>query len=161
MYYFLNWIPHIILPNKEALMPAGVTNPGNFYTHEIGGLAPDDFSTGISYSPTAEAFHMNTWLGIVIVGGAVWTLLFIVTDVICGDLRKSPFGLLAMVAFSHVAPESLIAGLVYYIFFTNFGIIVAIVFCAYFAPILGTLLSGNPSMRGYARQLSPVADVAP
>jgi hypothetical protein len=161
VYYFLNWIPHMILPNKEAFMPAGITNPGNFYTHELGGLAPDDFSTGISFSPTAEAFHMNTWLGIVIVGGAVWTLLFIVTDLICGDLRKSPFGLLAMVAFSHVAPESLIAGLVYYIFFTNFGIVVAIVFCAYFAPILGTLLSGNPSMRGYGRQLSPVADVAP
>jgi hypothetical protein len=161
VYYFLNWIPHIIFPNKDALMPAGTLTPGNFYAHEVGGLlSPDDFSTGVSFSPTAEAFHMNTWLGIVIVGGAVWTLLFIVTDVICGDLRKSPFGLLAMVAFSHVAPESLIAGLVYFIFFTNFGIIVAIVFCAYFAPILGTLLSGNPSMRGYARQLNPVADVA-
>jgi hypothetical protein len=160
VYYFLNWIPHIILPNKEALMPAGVVNPGNFYAHEVGGLAPDDFSTGVSFSPTAEAFHMNTWLGIVIVGGAVWTLLFIITDLICGDLRKSPFGLLAMVAFSHAAPESLIAGLVYFIFFTNFGIVVAILFSAYFAPILGTLLSGNPSKRGYARRSSLVADVA-
>jgi hypothetical protein len=161
VYYFLNWIPHIILPNKDALMPAGVMAPGNFYAHEVGGLlSPDDFSTGVSFSPTAEAFHMNTWLGIVIVGGIVWTLLFIFTDVICGDLRKSPFGLLAMVAFAHVAPESLIAGLVYYIFFTNFGIVVAILFSAYFAPILGTLLSGNPGMRGYARQSSLVADAA-
>src|SRR6202012_1448195 len=107
---------------------------------------------------SAEAFHMNTWLGIVIVGGAVWTILFIVTDVVCEDLRKSPFGLLAMVAFAHVAPESLIAGLVYFIFFDNFGIVVAIVFCAYYAPILGTLISGNPSMRGSGRQLSHAAD---
>jgi len=162
VYYFLNWIPHMILPNKEALMPAGITTPGNFYAHEVGGLlSPEDFSTGVSFSPSAEAFHMNMWLGIIIVGGTVWTLLFIVTDVICGDLRKSPFGLLAMVGFAHVAPESLIAALVYFIFFTNFGIVVAILFCAYFAPILGTLLSGNPGMRAYARQLSPVTDVAP
>ena len=161
VYYFLNWIPHIILPSKDALMPAGVMTPGNFYAHEVGGLlSPDDFSTGVSFSPVAEAFHMNMWLGIVIVGGTVWTLLFLFTDVVCGDLRKSPFGLLAMVAFAHVAPESLIAGLVYFIFFNNFGIIVAILFCAYFAPILGTLLSGNPSMRGYARQPSLVPDVA-
>jgi hypothetical protein len=161
VYYFLNWIPHIILPNKDSLMPPGVMAPGNSYAHEVGGLlSPDDFSTGVSFSPVAEAFHMNEWLGIVIVGGIVWTLLFIFTDVVCGDLRKSPFGLLAMVAFAHVGPESLIAGLVYFIFFNNFGIIVAILFCAYFAPILGTLLSGNPSMRGYERQPSLVTDVA-
>ncbi|HEY2040965.1 MAG TPA: hypothetical protein VGG95_14940 [Edaphobacter sp.] len=148
LYYFLNWMPHMILPNKEALMPPGTSAPGNYYAHEVGGLlGPDDFSTGISFSPAAEAFHMGSWLGIVLVGGLVWTLLFTSVDLICGDLRQSPFGLLAMVAFTHVAPESLIAGLVYFIFYNNLGIVIAIVFCAYFAPILGTLLSGNPTLR--------------
>lgn len=148
LYYFLNWMPHIILPNKEALMPPGGSAPGNYYAHEVGGLlSPDDFSTGISFSPSAEAFHMGGWLGIVLVGGLVWTLLFTTVDLICGDLRRSPFGLLAMVLFTHVAPESLIAGLVYFIFFNNLAIVIAIVFCAYFAPILGTLLSGNPDLR--------------
>ena len=101
---------------------------------------------------------MGYWLGIVLVGGLVWTLLFTSVDLICGDLRKSPFGLLAMVGFTHVAPESLIVGLVYFIFFTNLGIVIAIVFCAYFAPILGTLLSGDPSLRGSDRApvFSPV-----
>jgi len=147
-YYFFNWIPHFILPNKEALMPPGTVLPGNYYAHEIGGMIPpDDFSTGISFSPSAEAFHMGSWMGIVLVGGMVWTLLFIVVDLICGDLRHSPFGLLAMVEFAHVAPESLIGGLVYFIFFTNLGIIIAIIFCANFAPILGMLLSGNPDQR--------------
>lgn len=147
-YYFLDWIPHFILPNKEALMPPGVTNSGNYYAHEIGGLlSPDDYSTGISFSPSAEAFHMDEWEGIVVVGGFVWTLLFVVVDFICGDIRHSPIGLLAMVAFSHVAPESLIGNLIYFIFFGDLGIVIAIVFCTYFAPIIGQLLSGPQDPR--------------
>lgn len=148
VYYFLNWIPHIILPNKDALMPPGAINSGNYYAHETGGfLSPDDYTTGISFSPSAEAFHMDEWEGIVVVGTFVWTLLFISVDLICGDLRYSPFGLLAMVAFAHVAPESLIGNLVYFIFFGNLGIVIAIVFSAYFAPIMGLLLSPPPDLR--------------
>jgi hypothetical protein len=161
VYYFLDWIPHFILPNKEQLVPPGIMMPGNFYAHEVGGLlSPEDFSTGISFSPTAEAFHMNEWLGIIVVGGFVWTLLFISVEIVCGDLRRSPYGLLAMVAFAHVAPESLIGGLVYFIFFQNLGIIVAIVFCSNFAPILGTLLAGNPTMRTYGSRPSLRAETA-
>ena len=160
LYYFINWIPHFILPNKEALVPPGITAPGNYYAHETGGLlSPDDFSTGISFSPGAEAFHLGMWLGIVLAGGLAWTLLFISVDVICGDLRESPYGLFAMVAFAHVAPESLLAGLFYFIFFSNIGIIVAIVFCTYFAPILGTLLSGNLDMRKYGAKQALVPDI--
>lgn len=148
VYYFLNWIPHFILPHKNDLMPPGAANPGNYYAHETGGfLSPDDYTTGISFSPSAEAFHMDEWEGIIIVGTFVWTLLFISVDLICGDLRRSPYGLLAMVAFAHVAPESLIAALVYFIFFTNLGIVIAIFFCAYFAPILGLLLAGPQESR--------------
>jgi hypothetical protein len=143
LYYFIDWIPHFILPNKESLMPPGVVNSGNFYAHEIGGLlSPDDYTTGISFSPSAEAFHMDEFEGIVIVGVFVWTLLFIVVDFICGDVRSSPIGLLAVVAFAHVAPESLIGNLVYFIFFNDLGIVIAIVFCTYFAPIIGQLFTG-------------------
>lgn len=148
VYYFLNWIPHFILPKKEAMMPPGIMNAGNYYAHEVGGLlSADDFSTGISFSPSAEAFHMDEWLGIVVVGGVVWTILFIVVDFVCGDLRYYPIGLLALVAFSHVAPESLIGNLVYFIFFGNVGIIIAIVFCTSFAPVIGRLLSGPQDPR--------------
>ena len=147
VYYFLDWIPHFILPNKEALMPPGVTNAGNFYAHEVGMLAPNDFTTGISFSPSAEAFHMDTWEGIVVVGAFVWTLLFVVVDGICGDLRHSPIGLFAVVAFAHVAPESLIGNLIYFIFFSDLGIVLAILFCTYFAPIIGQLLSGPQDPR--------------
>jgi hypothetical protein len=160
-YYFLNWIPHFIFPNKDKIAPPGVINPGNYYAHEVGGLlSPDDFATGISFTPTAEAFHMNEWLGIVVVGGGVWTLLFITSEIICGDLRESPYGLLAVLFFAHFAPESLIGGLIYYIFFSNLGIAVAIFFCSYFAPILGTLLSGNQNQRRYGMSPPLIADLA-
>lgn len=148
VYYFLNWIPHFILPNKDAMMPPGIINSGNFYAHEVGGLlSPDDYSTGISFSPSAEAFHMGEFEGIVVVGGFVWTLLFIIVDFICGDLRESPIGLFAMVSFAHVAPESLIGNLVYFIFFNDLGIVIAIVFCTYFAPIMGQLFTGPSDPR--------------
>jgi hypothetical protein len=148
LYYFIDWIPHFILPNKESLMPVGASNSGNFYAHEVGGLlSPDDYTTGISFSPSAEAFHMDEFEGIVVVGGFVWTLLFIVVDFICGDVRSSPIGLLAVVAFAHVAPESLIGNLVYFIFFNDLGIVMAIVFCTYFAPIIGQLFTGPQDPR--------------
>lgn len=148
VYYFLNWFPHFILPNKEAFFPPGIVNAGNYYAHQIGGLlSPDDYYTGISFSPSAEAFHMDEWEGIVVVGGFVWMVLFIVVDLVCGDLRNSPIGLLAMVSFAHFAPESLIGNLVWYIFFGDVGIVMAILFCAYFAPIIGQLLSGPQEPR--------------
>lgn len=148
VYYFLNWFPHFILPNKESFFPPGIVNAGNYYAHQVGGLlSPDDFYTGISFSPSAEAFHMDEWEGIVIVGGFVWMVLFIVVDFVCGDLRNSPIGLLAVVAFAHFAPESLIGNLVWYIFFGDVGIVMAILFCTYFAPIIGQLLSGPQDPR--------------
>lgn len=148
LYYFINWIPHFILRDKEKYAAPGATNPGNYYAHEVGGLlSPDDYSTGISFSPTAEAFHLEGWLGLLIIGPIVWFLLFTTVDLICGDLRGSPYGLIAAVYFAHVAPESLIAGLVQFIWTGNIAIILAIVFCTYFAPILGTLLSGPPDPR--------------
>lgn len=141
VYDFLNWVPHFILPNKEQLAPPGT---GNLYAHEMGALVNnDDTTTGISFTPTAEAFHLGGWLGIFLLMPFIWILLFTTVDPICGDLRESPFGLMAIVAFAHVAPESLISGLTFFIWNINIAIIAATIFCAYFAPVLGTLLVGS------------------
>lgn len=148
VYYFINWIPHFIWHDKDKYAPPGGLNAGNYYAHEVGGLlSPDDFSTGISFSPTGEAFHLEGWLGILLLAPIVWFLLFTSIDSICGDLRRSPYGLIAAVSFAHVAPESLLAGLVQFIWTGSIAIIVAIVFCTYFAPILGTILSGPQEPR--------------
>lgn len=148
LYYFINWIPHFIFPNKESLAPPGANRPGNYYAHETGGfLSLNDFSTGISFSPTAEAFHLEGWPGLLVLAPIAWTLLFTTIDLICGDLRRSPYGLIAAVAFAHVAPESLLGGLILFIWTGNIAIILAIVFCAYFAPVLGTLLASSSDAR--------------
>ncbi|HEX4154175.1 MAG TPA: hypothetical protein VHY48_01055 [Acidobacteriaceae bacterium] len=144
IYYFINWIPHFILPNKESLAPPGAAAGGNYYAHEIGGiLSPDDFTTGISFSPSAEAFHMEEWVGLLFLAPLVWTLLFTTVDLICGDLRRSPFGLIAAVAFAHLAPESLLGGLIQFVWAGNLAIVGATIFCLYFAPVLGALLAGE------------------
>jgi len=159
IYYFINWIPHFILPNKESFAPPGGIAAGNYYAHETGGfLAPEDFTTGISFSPTAEAFHMEGWVGILLLGPIAWILLFTTVDLICGDLRRSPFGLIAAVAFAHVAPESLLGGLVQFVWTGNIAIIIAIAFCAYFAPVLGALLAGSSDS---PRPSSGAANLAP
>ncbi len=131
---FLNWIPHIFFPNKPA--PAS----GNTYAHEIGGLAPDDFTTGISFSPVAEAYHIDGWRGIFVLLPLIWIMLFQSIDLVAGDLRYSPWGLVLIVYFAHAGAESLLTGLIYYTFNGNLAMAVAIFFCMRIAPVLGSIL---------------------
>jgi hypothetical protein len=133
-----NFIPHFLLPDKPV--PVG----GNFYAHEIGGfLADADDSTGISFSPVAEAYHIGGWPGIFILLPAIWLSLFAGVDYICGDLRRSPWGLLVVLLFSHAAAESLLGGLIWISVFGNLGIILAILYTTDFAPVLGALFYGG------------------
>jgi len=138
LLYYENFIPHFILPDKPQ------PYNGNYYAHEIGGfLAPDDFSTGVSFSPVAEAFHVDGWTGIFLLLPAIWLSLFVSVDYICGDLRNSPWGLLVVVLFAHAAAESLLGSLIYISVYGNLGIVLAILFCTRFTPVLGQLFYGN------------------
>lgn len=119
----LNTIPHALWPDKPTI------NFGNVYAHEVGELPPDDTSTGISWSPTAEAYHMDTWIGLLVIAPLMWFLLFVVYDSLFGDLRTSPWGLLVIALFSHSAPEGALTGTIYVL---TFGL-EALVFCAFFA----------------------------
>jgi hypothetical protein len=135
---FENFIPHFILPDKPA------TIGGNYYAHLIGGfLAPDDFTTGISFSPVSEAYQIDGWRGVCLLLPAVWLLLFFITDYICGDLRESPWGLLVVVIFAHAAAESMVGGLIYMAGFGSISLMVAIVFSTRVAPIIGALFYGR------------------
>jgi hypothetical protein len=136
--YFQNLVPNFMLSTPKAGF-----GPGNFYAHQIGGyLAADDDTTGISFSPIPEAYHLAGWFGIIFLMPAIWLLLFFSIDFVCGDLKNAPWALMVIVYFAHAAPESLIGGLVYYTGYGNFGMVVAILFCTRLAPILGTLFSG-------------------
>jgi hypothetical protein len=145
--YYENFIPHFLVPDKPV--PIG----GNFYAHEIGGfLAEGDDSTGISFSPVAEAYHIDGWTSIMLLLPAIWLSLFVGMDYICGDLRRSPWGLLVVVIFAHEAAESLLGSLVWLSGYGVLSLIVAIVFCTYFAPVVGALFYGGNRM---AERASP------
>jgi hypothetical protein len=120
---FVNIVPHVILPNKPNI------NYGNVYLHELGGLSEEDTTTGISFSPTAEAYHMGKWIGVLVVAPLIWFLLFVTFDSVFGDLRTTPWGLLVLVGISHTAPEGALAGAIYFLIFQ----LIAFTFCALFA----------------------------
>lgn len=135
---FENWFPHFILPNKPV--PIG----GNFYAHEIGGLlSADDFTTGISFSPTSELFHWEGWFGLLVLGPFLWGLLFLVSDYISGDLRIYPWGLILVLVFGHVAPELGIGGAINFTWLGAATVIAAALFSTQIAPILGSFFAGQ------------------
>jgi hypothetical protein len=120
---FVNAVPHVFLPNKPTL------NYGNVYAHELGALSDDDITTGISFSPTAESYHMGQWVGIFVAAPLIWLLVFIVMDSLVGDLRTTPWGLLVLLLVSHIAPEGGLSGAIYLV---TFGAAI-VIFCAFFA----------------------------
>jgi hypothetical protein len=137
-YGFINIVPHFIWPNK----PGG--NLGNMYAHELTGTAQGegDVTTGISFSPTGEAYHLAKWAGIFILAPILWFMFFIIYDFTLGDVRTTPWGLLALMVISHSASE---AGIVGTIYLSSTGI-ESLVFCAFFAawfaPLLAILVLG-------------------
>jgi hypothetical protein len=133
---FENVVPHFIWPDKPSLMA------GNTYAHEVGLLAEEDTSTGVSFSSTAVAFHLLGWPGIFLLAPAIWLLLFTIFDSLCGDVRKAPWGLLVLALFAHAAPEGDLNAIIYMCFYVGFAIIFAAVMGAYVMPVLGTFFIG-------------------
>jgi hypothetical protein len=136
--YFANSLPHFLNPDKQ------MTYGGNFYAHEMGaGLAEDDTTTGISFSPVGEAFHCVGWGGILWLLPVIWIMLFSSVDFVVGDMQKYPWGLMVVVWMAHGAPEQLVGGMIYFMGYGNVGMMFAIVVVTRLAPILGTLFLGR------------------
>jgi hypothetical protein len=133
---FQNVVPHFIWPDKPSILA------GNLYAHEIGILGESDETTGVSFSSTAIAFHLLGWFGVFLLAPALWFLLFTVFDSLCGDTRKSPWGLIVLVLYSHAAPEGDTNSIVYMTFFSAITVVFAAVMGAYLMPIIGTFLIG-------------------
>ncbi len=142
---FLNAIPHVFWPDKPDI------NFGNLYAHEIGGMSDEDTSTGISFSPTAEAYHMERWVGVLVVAPLVWFLLFVVYDSLLGDLRATPWGLLVVALFSHTAPEGALTGVIAVLTFGTEALIFSAFFAAWVAPYFAIPVLG-PDRRTVAPQ---------
>lgn len=155
---FENWVPHFLWPGKPEI------KIGNFYAHEIGMLSPDDVTTGISFSPIGEGFHIARWVGVLLILPALWIVLFTLYDSLCGDIRFSPWGLLALVIFGHAAPESGLSGIIYLLWFQAISVSFAVLAAIYVMPILGYIAIGskaaqlqrNVFVRSIPRRLPPV-----
>jgi hypothetical protein len=134
--YFGNLIPHFIWKDKPNW------GGGNLYARQMGVISEDDTSTGISFSPSGEAFHLMRWTGVLILAPVLWIMLFTLIDSLCGDVRKSPWGLLAIITFAHVAPEGGIGAIAYSMGYLAVTIFFAAFTITYLMPIMGELLIG-------------------
>jgi hypothetical protein len=65
------------------------------------------------------------WTGVFLVAPVIWIILFTVFDSLCGDVRKSPWGLVVIPVFAHIAPEGMLGGPIYFLWFGGVGIIFA------------------------------------
>ena len=139
LYYFRALVPHVLDAHRVIDTSIG----GNAYTHEMGGLPDADTSTGISFSPTAEAYHIDGWRAVLILQPVIFLLLFLVVDSVCGDIRKHPCGLFLTLSFAHTAPEALLGGAVTALTYGSASVSIAVFVCGYITPVLGQLLSGK------------------
>jgi hypothetical protein len=136
---FVNAVPHFILPNKPTL------NFGNTYAHEFAALSEDDTTTGIAYSPSSEAYHLGRWMGVLVAAPLIWLLLFVVLDSLLGDIRTTPWGLLALALISHIAPEGGITGAIYLLTYGTAIFAFCALFAKWVAPAFAILLLGRNS----------------
>jgi hypothetical protein len=156
LYDVYNLVPHFIWPGKPLILL------GNVYWHEIGmahysNQGEDDTTTGISFSPTSDAFHMAKWTGVLVVAPVLWFMCFFVMDWVCGDTRRSPWGLLMVAMCSHIAPEGLMSGPFYLATFGPLTVIFVSFMAAYVLPLIGNVLitrlragAGGATLRSHA-----------
>ena len=132
---YANVLPHFVWRDK------GHFAFGNVFAHEIGLLADEDTSTGISFSPAGDAYHEAVWLGIMLVLPGVIFLFFFVTDSLTGSARYAPWALLPISQTPHIAPEGMMSGP---IFLTTYGVValLAIVFFARYVLPVATSIFG-------------------
>lgn len=150
-------VPHFIWPDKPLIAL------GNIYSHEIGlahysTAGDEDNTTGISFSPSADAFHMGKWTSLFLVAPALWFLCFFVMDSVCGDTRRSPWGLLMVALCSHIAPEGMMTGAFYLVTIGQATVIFVSFLAAYVLPLIGNVLRGRSESGDLAAQpRSPAA----
>ncbi len=134
--FFENLVPHFIWKDKP------LWGGGNLYARQMGSLAPDDETTGISFSPSGEAYHLLGWTGIFLLLPIILTMYFVLFDSLCGDTRRWPWGLIVLVAFAHVAPEGGVGATISSILYVTAGVTFAAVTSSYLMPIIGELIIG-------------------
>ena len=132
---FVNSIPRFLWKDKPEY------KSGNVYGQQIGVISESDDSTGISFSPTGDAYHEAKWFGVIVVETFIMFVLFLVSDSLSGDVRKAPWGMLFLALFAHAAPEGELPGPIWLATFGAESVIFAALFSGYAIPLLTRLFS--------------------
>lgn len=138
---YINVVPHFIWKSKP------VWGFGNNYGREIGVLATDDNSTGISFSPVGESYHQASWFALIVIWPVVFFLYCFTTDSVVGKVRDSPWPLLPIALVSHIAPEGGVTGPIQQ---QTTGILLIFMIAwtsRYFLPMVGYLITGGDKTR--------------
>jgi hypothetical protein len=138
---FLNVVPHFIWKDKPFYYI------GNLYAREIGMISEDNEGTGVSFSPTGDAFHQAGFFGVALILPPILFVLFIVMDSLSGDIRESPWGILFCVLCTHFAPEGMIGGQIYIATYVAFGVVVVALLSKYVLPILSGVIANTDRTR--------------
>jgi len=126
-------VPHAIWANK----PDYTYN--NTYGHEIGVLATEDYTTSVSFGPSADAYHMGGWYGVFFLMPLVMTVLFIAVDSISGSIKNAPWGLAYTIFFLHAGPESSLGSCLDNAFISSGILIVSVYLARYILPVIANL----------------------
>ncbi|MGI4853230.1 MAG: hypothetical protein ACRYF4_04170 [Janthinobacterium lividum] len=132
--YVLNMVPRYLYPGKPTLLW------GNVYAHDIGLIGENDESTGISFTPYADAYHTAGWLGVTLLLGLFFFAMFYVCDSVSGSIAKTQWGLVYLIYFSHAASEGMLGMTTYAISTTSVALICGALISTYIAPVIGNLV---------------------
>ena len=138
---FLNIVPHFLWKDKPFFYT------GNIYAREIGMIDENNDVTGVSFSPTADAYRQAGYWGVFLILPAIILLLFFVMDGLSGDVRRSPWGLLFAVSCAHTANEGMLGGQVYLATYVAFGVVVVALLSKYLLPIVSGVLTNTERTR--------------
>jgi len=128
-----NIVPHFLWKNKPDYDFA------NVFGHELGLLAYEDFTTSIAFGPSAMAYHMGKWVGVLLIMPVVTLMLFIAVNSTTGTIERSPWTLIFTLYFLHTGPEGDLGEMIIITFLVT-GIVIVSVYTARFAlPLLGAL----------------------
>jgi hypothetical protein len=133
---FENLVPHFIWKDKAQF------HGGQAYAHDVGVLGEEDVTTGVSFSPAADAYAYMGFIGVFLIAPVLWIILFTLFDSLCGDLRQAPWGILVALLYSHLGPEGGLSGVIYSYGYVTFGIVFSAIVGAYVMPVMGTLFIG-------------------
>ena len=116
---------------------------GNEYGRELGVLAADDFTTGVSFSISADGFHEAKWLGLFVVLPLICFAYFLANDSFVGSAKDSPWPLLLIILASHMGPESALDGLLLQVAEGSIGILFMALVIRYLLPLAVRVMTGG------------------